>query len=75
MFFFLLVVDEMENLIINQRDSPEFDKRNDECYEIIKKMRYEAIPSLETSGDFIGMPTISELQFRNVDVRIELNFF
>jgi len=37
-----------------------WNKRNKECCEIINGMRENSIPSLETTGSFIGLPTIDE---------------
>lgn len=39
-----------------------WDKRNNECYSIIKYMRENGIPSLETEGKFKGLPTVEELK-------------
>lgn len=39
-----------------------WEKRNEECTEIIKKMREEGIKSLESDGKWKGLPTIEELQ-------------
>ena len=55
-------LDYYEDLILNKRNTPEYDKRNKDCQEIIKEMRYNAIPSLEKSGDYLGLPTVNELK-------------
>ena len=55
-------LDYYEDLLLNKRDANEFEKRNRDCSEIIKEMRYNAIPSLEKSGKYQGLPTINELK-------------
>jgi hypothetical protein len=41
--------------------SNEWIDRNDECWKIIKRMRLNAVRCLESSGEFVGLPTIDEL--------------
>jgi hypothetical protein len=40
----------------------EWDIRNNECTKILKHMRCNGISSIETDGNYIGMPTIDELK-------------
>jgi hypothetical protein len=40
----------------------EWENRNKECVEIINNMRLNAIPSLEKTGEFKDLPSISELK-------------
>lgn len=43
-------------------DKKEWNKRNQECSDIVKYMRQNGIPSLETSGKYKNMPTLLELE-------------
>jgi hypothetical protein len=36
------------------------------CWKMINKMRIEGIPSLEQDGDFLNLPTVSELKLMNL---------
>lgn len=40
----------------------EWIKRNEDCCDIIKYMKLNSIPSLETEGKYIGLPTVEELK-------------
>lgn len=44
-----------------QKTDKKWIKRNELCNDIIKKMRIGAIPCLEQTGEFEGLPTIMEL--------------
>jgi hypothetical protein len=63
-------LDEKEFYLINnldvsdnyKKDPALWNKRNIECSEIIDKMKLEGIQSLESSGKWIGFPTLFELQ-------------
>ncbi len=54
-------LDFYENILINDRKTNDFLNRNNQCYEIIKKMRLNAESSYELDGEFKGLPTINEL--------------
>lgn len=49
------------DIIHNKRNTPSYEERNIQCKEIIKKMRYNALPSIENDGEFKGLPTTDEL--------------
>ncbi len=48
--------------MVSNKESLEWTTRNKECTEIIASMRANSVPSLETEGKWIGMPTIDELK-------------
>jgi hypothetical protein len=50
------------DLVTNKRDTEEYNQRNIECDKIIQNMRYNAIASLESEGEFKGLPSIEELK-------------
>src|SRR5690606_31311449 len=52
-------IDKIKNLDVNSDDWIE---RNNKANEIIKEMRLNSINALETEGEFIGLPTLKELE-------------
>ena len=52
----------INNYEIYKKNNAEWNKRNIECSEIINKMRLEGLPSIETTGKWIGFPTVQELK-------------
>ena len=59
-------IDLFNNNVNNTRNikkgSDEWIKRNEKCWEIIKNMRINAIPSIEPHGKYKGLPTLNELE-------------
>jgi hypothetical protein len=53
---------DITKLLKIERDNGEWILRDELCYKIIKKMRLQGIPSVETDGEFKGLPTIYELK-------------
>lgn len=53
----------LKNCKVHQKNKDKFwDMRNKYCEKLIKKMRNEGLPSLETDGKYQGKPTINELK-------------
>jgi hypothetical protein len=46
---------------VKENNSEEWIKRNDECKQMIKNMRLNAISPVEHSGEFEGLPSVQEL--------------
>mgnify|MGYP001392155050 CR=1 FL=1 len=55
-------LDHYDYVLNKKMDRELYDKRNEECYDIIKYMRLNAIKSIEDEGIYKDMPTIEELK-------------
>ena len=53
---------ELYETLRNNSDCSQWKKRNIECSSKISEMRCNGIPSVEQSGEFVGLPTIHELE-------------
>ena len=54
--------DDIMKILKLNRDSPEWIKRDELCYKIIKKMRLDGISNVETKGVYKGLPSEYELK-------------
>jgi hypothetical protein len=58
---FIQSVEKYKEIMFN-KNSEEWIKRNENCWNIIKKMRVSGINCIEADGKFKGLPTVEELK-------------
>ena len=61
-FLFVKLASMLNGDIRKLKQQPVWPYRNKYCYDVIKNMRTNAIPSIETEGEWAGTPTIEELK-------------
>lgn len=58
-----VIIGHLDQIINNKKEkNDEWEQRNIECARIAKDMKLNAIPSIELSGKYKGLPTVPELQ-------------